>query len=136
MKKSFTKSMAAFLALVLILAVLPMAAFAAEVDEHEHTGSCCEENIAVPAMAICPEGEHVYITTTSNRLVDCGDNHRVEEVSLYTCANCTHSYSTPTGDYYYAGHQYSLASVSVDQNTGRKIYLYKCACGNAYTETK
>lgn len=132
MKKSIVKSLSAFLALVLILSVLPMAAFAAEVGEHEHTGSCCEENIAMPAMAICPEGEHIYRVTTSSRMVDCGGVHRVDEVTLYKCAKCNHSYVTPTGASYYAAHRYTKTQVGVDPDSGLKIYLYACACGNSY----
>lgn len=71
MKKSIVKSLSAFLALVLILSVLPMAAFAAEACAHTHTS--------------------VYADV---RYTNLGVEHYVAKYNCYVCADCGYSWET------------------------------------------
>ena len=132
MKKSIAKSLSVFLALVLILSVLPMAAFAAEFNESEHTDECYfEGGVATRAVLICPGGNHVYMATTSVVFVDCVDDHRVDEVIMYECANCAHSYYEETGRSYHEDHYYYIRiPAGIDPISGVNIYYYVCACGS------
>lgn len=127
MKKSFTKYLSAFLALVLILSALPMAAFAAESDGHEHTDSCCADtSAAMPAAAICKDGEHIYSTYYSALYVDCGGVHRVDEIIQYDCVLCAHSYYEYTGYTHYEEHSdVRLEQVGLDG--GVPLYKYECS---------
>lgn len=133
MKKSFVKSLSAFLALVLILSALPMAAFAAEVDEHEHTDSCCSNDTAVmPAMAPCEDDAHVYAPRTTYKYTDCGGVHRVDETILIACIYCARFTSQTAGDSYYADHSYTKTAVGTDPDSNLPVYKYTCVCGNSY----
>lgn len=126
MKKSIVKALSTFLVLVMVLSAPPMAVFAAEFNEQEYA----DLNNSVGGILICPEGKHVYMTTTSVVLVDCGDYHRVDEVTLYECANCAHSYYEATGWSYDENHYYIRTPAGIDPISGVNIYYYICACGN------
>lgn len=133
MKKSIVKTLSAFLVMVMVLSTLSVAAFAAEFNEHEHTGTCCSDGgVAVLAVSTCPGGEHVYRATMSAVFVDCGGVHRVDEATLYECASCAHSYYETTGRYYYEAHNYTQTLVGFDSDSGLNVYYYECECGNAY----
>lgn len=109
MKKSVMKTLAALLALVLIVASLPVAVLAEE-PEHCHDEMCCPECEAdVSPAAIC---NHVYMVTLSSRYVDSGTYHRVEATDLYTCTKCGYSYHQPTGAYYIENHSLKPAHIN------------------------
>lgn len=136
MKKSIVKYLSALLALVLVLSALPMAALAAEADEHEHSASCCSDATGImPAMAACEDGQHVFYLSETTQYTDCGGVHRVDARYLYTCGVCAYFYTSDVINSYYAAHSYSKTAVGTDPDSGLTIYYYVCACGNSYYGT-
>lgn len=133
MKKSLVKSLSVFLALVLILSALPMSAFAAKVEVHEHSTSCCsEEDGIMPAMAPCEDGAHVYYLSETRQYTDCGGVHRVDVLNVYTCSVCARFYIENTGISFYEAHSYTKVQVGTDPDSGLAVYSYSCACGSSY----
>lgn len=134
MKKSIVKALSAFLALVLILSVLPMAAFAAETDAHEHSALCsCEESGIMPASIICPDGNHLYrdggVAIYSSATED--GKHHVE--ILDACVVCLYRRSeTPLASY---DEDHSYTKTQIGEDNGVAVYRYSCACGDSYYGT-
>ena len=95
MKKSVIKTLSAFLVLVLVLSVLPMAALAAEPGQHVHTGECCQSDI--DTLASC---NHVFVTTLESRDVPEDDLcHKSYEVEVDMCVICGYTTRIETGYY-------------------------------------
>ncbi len=133
MQKSFTKYLSAILALVLILSVLPMAAFAAEQDGHVHEGECLSAYTPAAAGLICPDGRHLLAYTTKNVYTDCGSTvHRVDVYNYIVCGNCSYSVTGDLISSTYEAHTYTKTQVGTDPDSGLPIYLYACRCGNSY----
>lgn len=134
MKKSVMKSLAAFLVLALMVASLPVAVFAEE-PEHCHDEMCCPDSEAeVTAAAIC---NHVYsMATPSARWVITETAHRYEEITLYTCSKCGHSYEKVTSAGDTVAHSYTKTLIDYDLSTGAKIYKYTCVCGKNYMQNE
>lgn len=129
MKKTIVKTLSAFLALVLLLSVLPAAVFAAEADEHAHTGTCCPDSGA--AMLGVTGCQHVYTCTFSTRRVNCGSDHRVEEFVHYQCTKCHYSYDGPVENSYSENHTYNIkVLIRYDPKTNLPVYQNMCACGD------
>jgi len=121
MKKSIVKSLSAFLVLVLILSVLPMAAFAAETEQHDHVDECCQNEVEV--CAIC---DHVYMLTFDSRdVVYDAMYHKSYEVEVQTCALCGYTIRTETGNYQLNKH-YVANWVLVSQKDGVSEYEGTC----------
>lgn len=118
MKKSIVKTLSAFLALVLILSALPMAAFAAE-SVHTHTFASSDGG----------EGYEQYSNT----------KHAYVRYTNYDCACGEDSYRTyvvlSTSDHSAApGSQLYLGSYMGDDGSTMSTYRYTCkVCGATYT---
>lgn len=84
MKKSTVKLLSACLVLVLLLSVLPMAAFAADTNEHEHIDCCAEES---SAWVVC---DHMYyVVHTGYYYTSNGaSGHTAKYANLLTCSKC------------------------------------------------
>lgn len=109
MKKTLIKSLSAFLVLVLILSILPIAAFASETEEHEHTGCTCAQPVVT---AVCTHP--IKTTYHSYRVKDItASGHVIEDTVCYTCTTCGFSYTELTGYSYTAAHQYKLDNGSI-----------------------
>lgn len=131
MKKSVMKSLATFLVLALMVASLPVAVFAEEL-ERCHDESCYNDCETVAySVNNCPAGgSHVYHQTFSARYSNWNAlHHKVEETILYTCAKCAYSYHEPTGSFYFENHSKVIEHLSngdvIERCTvcGRKAYL-------------
>lgn len=118
MKKSIVKSLSAFLALVLILSALPMAAFAAEAA-HTHTFSVTDGGTGYEPYS---NTQHAYVRYT-NYDCACGeDSYRTYVV----ISKSAHS-AAP-------GSQVYLGSYMGDDGSTISTYRYTCkVCGATYT---
>ena len=86
MKKSIVKTLSAFLALVLILSMLPMAAFAAVAAENVHTNGCCQDNAR--AIGICNHPLFYVISTYYYFEPYSNEFHKSIETTERVCAAC------------------------------------------------
>lgn len=84
MKKSTVKFMSACLVFVLLLSVLPMAAFAAETNEPEHIDCCAEES---SPWVVC--NHTYYIVHTGYYYTSNGaSGHVAKYANLLSCSDC------------------------------------------------
>ena len=112
MKKSVIKTLSVFLVLVLVLSVLPMAALAAEPEQHVHTDECCQSDIEM--RAIC---NHVFATTLEPRDVSEDDSyHKSYEVEVSMCVLCGYTTRIETG--YYTLNKHTFDWVLARQEDG------------------
>ena len=127
MKNPITKILSVSLALVLVLSLLPMAAFAAEVNECKHGNLCCATSNSASIAAIgC---NHLYLMHYEDTYVNKGSNHLVITTEVYECTRCSDTYSQD-GYSYYQEHSYDEdVLVGVDPTTGNKLYAHQCKCG-------
>lgn len=85
MKKIMSRTTSLLLVLVLMLSVLPVAAFAAEAEEE-----------VAPAAACTHPRFQTYIESDC---VNCGANHRNDVRTTYVCPTCGYSYTTTKSTY-------------------------------------
>lgn len=122
MKKSIVKALSAFLALVLILSVLPMAAFAAETDQHEHMDQCCQNEVQV--YATC---KHVYTLTLGTRYEEINQYyHRSYDAEIRTCTLCGYTTYVQKGPDQISAH-YVPNWVLVNQDASGSYYRGQCS---------
>ena len=119
MKKSIIKSLSVALALMLILASLPMAAFASN------------DRATTYALGFCQNGDHIYANVyDSVEYVDCGDYHRIDNIVVYECTACMYTYSENTGISHTEIHTHNRVAVGTNPATQETVYKDICICGN------
>ena len=95
MKKSIIKALSAFLVLMLVLSVLPMATLAAESEQYVYTDECSQLDTVTRVGC-----NHVFVTTLESRDVPEDDLcHKSYEVEVDMCVICGFTTQTETGYY-------------------------------------
>lgn len=108
MRKSYFKLLAVFLAVLMLVSTMPMAALAVEADTHDHADCECATGRAItcthPVMKSTYGYEIIGITASG---------HKLEDKVTYSCTTCVYSYTEYTGKTYTVAHQYTLDNGSV-----------------------
>lgn len=87
MKKAIRKTLSATLAMLLLLSVLPMATFAAEIEVHEHSTACCAEAGVSPAAFCTHEYLQAEIVEVYYVAMDA-NYHYYGEALVSSCTRC------------------------------------------------
>ena len=127
MKKSARRLFSAFLALVLILSVMPLAAFASEAEDHPD--GCCQGS----AYAIFP-CNHIYQTYDSTTYTPYNNDYHLARTSItQTCTLCGY-FKTISEDVAYGDHTVEIWTL-LDEDL--KEYGGTCKyCGDYVTEIR
>lgn len=128
MFKSTKKPLSMLLALMLILSVLPMAAFAAE--EHVHDETCgCAPVLEVAAVSTCTHPSYERTGSMARYEAYSSTQHVYYSVSIRECNIC--------GDTFYHDESWFLQDhdrangiiyVGEEMNEEEVLYVYKCRC--------
>lgn len=108
MRKSYFKLLAVFLAVLMLVSTMPMAALAVEADTHDHADCDCATGRAITCTHPVMNSTYGHIVKSAN-----ASGHELEDVINYSCTTCVYSYTVSTGKTYTVAHQYSLDNGSV-----------------------
>lgn len=102
MRKSYFKLLAVFLAVMMLVSTMPMAALAVEVDTHDHADCDC-----ATSRSACTHSQ-MYASYDNRVTSMTAAKHTVKEYAVYTCATCGYSYSEATGNVFTENHIYVM----------------------------
>lgn len=122
------KYLAALLALVMLLSILPMAAFAAE-DGHIHDSNCECQSV----RAVC---DHTYKQTSGYSCTKylATDSryqfyHKAYNAYIFTCIDCGYKHIDTYGDEFRQSHSMTLLALKETyEESGETVYVYTAKC--------